>query len=581
MKLKTRLLPFIQNTPRLLLLNLISSLILLLINQLLYSLSKVLLGLSGRVTISSGDFTFLFTSWQGWLLIILGLATVLLYIAIDVNAQFIYCGQLLSGEKPSLLSSFAQGFLSLKKYLDPRGPIVILYLTLLSPIIGLGFSVSLTRSFYIPKFINAVIENNLLYFTGMIVLTLALLTFAVIHCFILHGALLGGQSMKESGSASRKLLRRNWKNFIWEMIRYFLTTAVISVVGMLTLFVIPIFVAELLPMSENISLFITMWFSLLSALFVILTHLLFPSYLLMKTILLYKKYTAEREWAYTAKAPRGRFVIPVVSSVLVLALSVLSVLGVVYADDVFPAEIKPQIVAHRAGGKEAPENTAKGLEVSASLKAAGGEIDIQRTSDGKYVVNHDDTFQRVAGDPRKSYEMTLEQVKQLRVDGEPVSTLEEMLEASRDKLILFVELKGETADRQMADDAVRIIKEMDMADQTVIISLKYDVLAYVEEKYPEMETGYLAFFSFGDIENTPFDYLALEEEIATPGTIDAIHDKGKKIMVWTVNDEDDIESFLLSDADMIITDEVKMSLEMKERLQNRDTADRIIDMIVQ
>ena len=177
--------------------------------------------------------------------------------------------------------------------------------------------------------------------------------------------------------------------------------------------------------------------------------------------------------------------------------------------------------------------------------------------------------------------MTLEQVKQLRVDGEPVSTLEEMLEASRDKLILFVELKGETADRQMADDAVRIIKEMDMADQTVIISLKYDVLAYVEEKYPEMETGYLAFFSFGDIENTPFDYLALEEEIATPGAIDAIHDKGKKIMVWTVNDEDDIESFLLSDADMIITDEVKMSLEMKERLQNRDTADRIMDMIMQ
>ena len=78
MKLKTRLLPFIQNTPGLLLLNLISSLILLLINQLLHGLSEVLLGLSGRVTISSGDFTFLFTSWQGWLLIILGLATVLL-----------------------------------------------------------------------------------------------------------------------------------------------------------------------------------------------------------------------------------------------------------------------------------------------------------------------------------------------------------------------------------------------------------------------------------------------------------------------------------------------------------------------
>ena len=76
-----------------------------------------------------------------------------------------------------------------------------------------------------------------------------------------------------------------------------------------------------------------------------------------------------------------------------------------------------------------------------------------------------------------------------------------------------------------------------MEDQTVLISLKYDVLDYVEQNYPEMLTGYLAFISFGQIENTPFDYLALEEEISTDETIAAIHDKGKMVMVWTVNDE--------------------------------------------
>ena len=97
-----------------------------------------------------------------------------------------------------------------------------------------------------------------------------------------------------------------------------------------------------------------------------------------------------------------------------------------------------------------------------------------------------------------------------------------MLDASKDKVILFVELKGETADEQMADDAVRIIKEKGMQDQAVLISLKLDVLEYIEQKYPEMQTGYLAFISFGQIEDTPFDYLALEEEIATDDTIAAI-----------------------------------------------------------
>ena len=162
--------------------------------------------------------------------------------------------------------------------------------------------------------------------------------------------------------------------------------------------------------------------------------------------------------------------------------------------------------------------------------------------------------------------MTLEEVRQLRVDGEPVPTLEEMLYASRDRVTLFVELKGETADERMADDAVRIIKEMGMEKQAVLISLKYDVLAYIEENYPEMKTGYLAFFSFGNIENIPFDYFALEEEISTAEAIEAIHDKGKKVMVWTVNESDSIEHFLLSSADTIITDQVKESLKIKAEL---------------
>ena len=258
-----------------------------------------------------------------------------------------------------------------------------------------------------------------------------------------------------------------------------------------------------------------------------------------------------------------------VTALVVVLCIVLSISGTTFFDILFPSKIDAEIIGHRAGGVEAPENTVKGIDVAYELGAKGCEIDIQRTSDGCYVVNHDADFERVAGVSKKPSEMTLSEVKELSVDGEPVPTLEEMLDASKDKVILFVELKGETADEQMADDAVRIIKEKGMQDQAVLISLKLDVLEYIEQKYPEMQTGYLAFISFGQIEDTPFDYLALEEEIATDDTIAAVHAKGKKLIVWTVNDEDDIEEFLTSEADAIITDSVKLSAQTKERLMNR------------
>ena len=113
------------------------------------------------------------------------------------------------------------------------------------------------------------------------------------------------------------------------------------------------------------------------------------------------------------------------------------------------------------------------------------------------------------------------------MDGEPVPTYEEMLEAAKGKLMLYVELKGETADLQMAEDAVKTIKDYNMIDGTVIISLKYELIDYIETKYPEINTGYLAFASFGETASLNCDYLALEEEVVTEEVIVDIHLKGK------------------------------------------------------
>ena len=129
----------------------------------------------------------------------------------------------------------------------------------------------------------------------------------------------------------------------------------------------------------------------------------------------------------------------------------------------------------------------------------------------------------------------------------------------------------------MAEDAVKTIRDYEMIDGVVVISLKYDLIDYIETKYPEINTGYLAFASFGDTASLNCDYLALEEEVATQDNIDSIHFKGKKILVWTVNDAEDIEKFLQSGADALITDNVKGTKDITAELESAPAPDRIFN----
>ena len=88
---------------------------------------------------------------------------------------------------------------------------------------------------------------------------------------------------------------------------------------------------------------------------------------------------------------------------------------------------------------QAMPDTLSGLETAWAAGAYGSEIDIQRTKDGHYVINHDSTFKRVAGDSRKPEEMTLREVKKLSIDGEPVPTFEEMLISSKGRIVLITD----------------------------------------------------------------------------------------------------------------------------------------------
>ncbi len=552
---------------------------------LLRQIAMILIRSTGRVAISTGDFSFLFTTWQGPLLLFIGLSVLFVYLAFDLNSMIIFSDSILKGE-PKLFESLKQGFLSIRKFFTPDGIGIVMYIALVAPIIGFGFTISLTDSLYLPNFISSVIDSTPLYSIIYYVLTIIFILLGIIHIFILHGILLGDLPSYKADDQSRKIMKDNYKDFFKNNL-YFLLRAVAVCAGIVVIFgLIPGIIATMF-VSDELRLKTTGYFILFTMLFAMLVSTsYFHSFYMLDITRLYYRYTGKDDSFRPAKTKRF---------VLLRLVFIAGVLAGLYwaaffvstqFDQVFTTKVTTGIIAHRAGGTEAPENTVAGIEKAIALGAYGAEIDIQRTKDGYYIINHDGNFTRLCSNKARPEELTLDEVRDLVIrdplfpdQEEDVATFEEMLDASKDRIVLFVELKGNTADQQMGDDAVRMIKERGMEKQCVLISLKYSLIDYIERNYPEMETAYLTFASFGDTAKLNCDYLGLEEEACNSNTIDAIHDSGRKVLVWTPNSVSSQRKFLNSKADYIITDNISQANEQIKSLNERQDYEVILDWI--
>lgn len=579
-----------QACPPILGLSALSSGVLLILTGAIDFLAKAALASQGRVAVTTGDYLFVFTTWQGWAMGLLGLLAVYLSFGLSICASILMSDRLVKGERAELRKCIDEGLRSITKFANLAGVLVVAYVAFVLPVLGVGLSISLTENLRIPTFITDVINKTPLFKVAYSVVSVAMLLMAFFGAFTVHGVLLDGLEVRESISQSLRLVKKNWKNFLWEIVSFTLATIGLflffSLVVTVLAIVASVLVTNVLGVDSELVAQLSSTFTSLMA--TAASVVLVAPLALIKITQLYRTYTSGEEVVLTY---RNRHAL-LVATVLVLAAASVSLVAATVigsaADELFPPEITTRIVAHRAGGNEAPENSVAGINKAAELGAWASEIDIQRTTDGAYVVNHDDNFSRVAGDARKPYEMSLAEVRELRIganaatgyEGEPVPTYEEILEAARDKVVVLVELKGATADRQMADDAVRIAREMGMLDQCVFISLKYDVVSYIETTYPEAETGYLAFGSYGDIAKLDCDNLLLEELAVTTGIVNAVHEQGKGVYVWTLNDEEQQRSFLPSGVDAIITDNVVQALRIKDELEQADDYERIMSRLM-
>ena len=543
-------------------------------------ITQTLLKSTGRVAVTSGDFMFLFKTWQGYAILLIGLISLFIYIAFDLNTKIVLSRKLVTGEKISIWRSMDEGFRSIRPLLSLRGVIVALYIALIAPLLGFGVSVSLTEGLYVPTFIASVIADTPLYLLLTSFAVLVFLSIGVANLFILHGIVLDKLSVKEAGDQSGRLVRANWQDYLKQnMLFLIVMVAAIGIVAVIAL-VLPLAIVQALPLSAGASRILTIVFVLLGSSVSLLASLCTTPLYIMKMTQLFYSYKKGEQQEYTVRESKKHPAIVTAAALVFVLMIGVAVWMNNNFDRLFPVENAAGIVAHRGGGNEGPENTVAGIETACAAGAWGSEIDIQRTKDGEYVLLHDGNFERVAGEKKTPEEMTLKEIRKLSVDGEPVPTFEEALDACKGRIVLFTELKGKSADQKMADDAVKVIREKHMEDECVLISLKYDLIDYIETKYPDIRTGFLLFASFGATDKLHCDYLGLEEESVTENAISAAHDQNKKLLVWTVNEKELQKHFLCSNADGLITDNVSQAARIRQELRERTDIQRMIDRIM-
>ncbi len=583
---------------------------------LLNNIVSAMLGVKIRALTTANLRSFLL-SWQAPVIIAITIAAAFLVVALDLFVQVQVSGDILRGKKAYYFPSLKRAFLNIRRFLNPAGISLLVYVLFGVPLVGIGFGIEATEHFRLPDFIMNVVRNKPLLHVVYVAGCIALVLFGVLFMFSVHAVLLSGKTAKEAKKYSVHLLKKNWKKLILPMAAVLISSFLIRMgVSYLLHEVIPDtltsqeemlpeghkdynFVDDLengfagmTPEEEDVLLYRigTSTVVIVGGYVETIVYLLLSAFIMLFFTKLYLQFDhAERTDDKIGWFPRpktaiyyGKIFGMIVFSVIVVVVSFVLAFGL----NLVMRDYHVPIIAHRGGGDLASENSAEGVKEAVRYGCYGTETDIQRTKDGYYIINHDDTFRRMAGVNKAAQNMTLEEIKALKVRDTTgksgyvsIPTLEEFLDSGAGRIHYFLELKGSTADRKMADDVVRIVKEKGLEEDVTIISLKYDLVDYVEQTYPEMDTGVLFFLGTGNLQNLNCDMLIVEQGMASETIYQMAHDAGKKIAVWTVNTHDALYDFLDDNVDGVITDTVELAETVEKELEKRSELTLIKDRV--
>jgi glycerophosphoryl diester phosphodiesterase len=252
---------------------------------------------------------------------------------------------------------------------------------------------------------------------------------------------------------------------------------------------------------------------------------------------------------------------------------------VVDARHPFFASARPLVLAHRGGSGLAPENTLAAFDAGLAAGADGLELDVRLSRDGIVVVHHDPVIDRTtdargavstltAGELARvdaGYHFDRDGTHPFRRQGIGVPTLAHVLARYPDARVV-VELKLNQP--ELATAAVDVVRRADALGRVCFGSFGRRVLRAVRALAPAAATS----ASYEDVRwalyrswcrwplrRPPYAGFQVPERagrtrVVSPRFVDAAHQAGLGVQVWTVDDEADARRLLGWGVDALITD---------------------------
>ncbi len=204
-------------------------------------------------------------------------------------------------------------------------------------------------------------------------------------------------------------------------------------------------------------------------------------------------------------------------------------------------------IGHRGASGYEPENTLISFERAIELKADGIELDVHLSCDGELVVIHDETIDRTTNGKGEVYQMTLHDLKKIRIDNSvEIPTLIEVLELVNRRCFINIELKGMGTAKPVSDLINHYIsdKKWEIND-FLISSFNWEMLEEFHLLNPKIRIGVLteeaietAFAFAKKIKAFSIhpDYQLLSKE-----NVALMRENDFGVFPWTVNTQEDIQ----------------------------------------
>jgi len=207
---------------------------------------------------------------------------------------------------------------------------------------------------------------------------------------------------------------------------------------------------------------------------------------------------------------------------------------------------RPLLLGHRGArdSRNVPENTLASFELCLQYGCDGFEFDVRRSADGEAVICHDPVI--------RGMEIAKTQSAAL---GLP--TLQQVLQTFGAHAFLDIELKV----GGLEETTIDLLRKHPPEKGYVVSSFLPEVLIALNDLDRVIPLGLICERrdELDHWRELPIAWVIPQWEIADNLLIEQLRAAGKKVMVWTVNREDQIRRFGELGVDAVVSDEVAVA----------------------